>query len=172
MNIVLTGFMATGKTQISQCLAERLGYELKDTDEMIVKSAKMSINDIFAKLGEEHFRNMETEIIKQAAKGDKTIISTGGGVVLNPRNIDFLRENGIIVNLSPEFEVIQERISEAAATRPLMKGQTIEEIKKRFDDRKPFYDNCDIKINVTNDKTPMEHAEEIIDILKDRREWI
>ena len=170
MNIVLTGFMATGKTQISQCLAERLGYELKDTDEMIVKSAKMSINDIFAKLGEERFRHMETEIIKQAAKGDKTIISTGGGVVLNPRNIDFLRENGIIVNLSPEFEVIQERISEAAATRPLMKGQTIEEIKKRFNDRKPFYDNCDIKINVTNDKTPMEHAEEIIDILKDRKD--
>lgn len=172
MNIVLTGFMATGKTQISQCLAERLGYELKDTDEMIVKSAKMSINDIFAKLGEERFRHMETEIIKQAAKGDKTIISTGGGVVLNPRNIDFLRENGIIVNLSPKFEVIQERIAEAAATRPLMKGQSIEEIKKRFDERKPFYDNCDIKINVTNDKTPMEHAEEIINILKDRREWI
>ena len=172
MNIVLTGFMATGKTQISQCLAERLGYELRDTDEMIVESAGMSINDIFAQFGEEHFRRIEAEIIKQAAKGDRAIISTGGGVVLNPQNIDVLRGNGIIVNLSPEFKVIQERIAEAAATRPLMKGQSIEEIKKRFDDRKPFYDNCDIKINVTNDKTPMEHAEEIINILKDRREWI
>ena len=167
MNIVLTGFMATGKTVISKELAKLLDRKLLDTDEMIVEAAQMSINDIFAKHGEEYFRQLEKEIIKKASEAHDAVISTGGGVVLNADNIEQLRINGKIVNLSPEFEVIKERIELASKTRPLMKGKSIEEIEKLFNYRKPFYDNCDVKIKITNNKSPKEYAEEIIKVLGD-----
>lgn len=168
MNIVLTGFMATGKTKISRRLAELTGYELIDTDAAVEAEAGMSINDIFAKYGEEHFRELETAAVKKAAEADRTVISTGGGTVLRRENIEELRKNGVIVNLAPDFEVIKARMEKAADTRPLMSGQSVESIKKRFDERQPFYDNCDIKIKVTNEKTPLEHAREILRALDNR----
>lgn len=162
MNIVLTGFMATGKTEISKAIAKISDYTLIDTDDMIVEAAKMSINDIFAQYGEEYFRELEHKCVCEAAQMDNMVIATGGGVVLNKENIKALRKNGKIVNLAPEFSVIEERLNKAAATRPLLKGQDIEAVKKRFEDRLPFYADCDIKIEVTNGKTPEEFAREIL----------
>lgn len=164
MNIVLTGFMASGKTEISKSIAEISKYKLVDTDDMIVGEMNMSINEIFAKYGEEYFRNAEREAVLKAAEMDNAVIATGGGVVLDERNIDVLRKTGIIFNLSPSFSVIKERIDEARKTRPLMAKDSIEEIEKRFDDRKKFYDNCDYKINVINGRTPKSYALEIIKI--------
>lgn len=164
MNIVLTGFMASGKTEISKAIAEISKYKLVDTDDMIVGEMNMSINEIFAKYGEEYFRNAEREAVLKAAEMDNAVIATGGGVVLDERNIDVLRKTGIIFNLSPSFSVIKERIDEARKTRPLMAKDSIEEIEKRFDDRKKFYDNCDYKINVINGRTPKSYALEIIKI--------
>lgn len=164
MNIVLTGFMASGKTEISKSIAEISKYKLVDTDDMIVGEMNMSINEIFAKYGEEYFRNAEREAVLKAAEMDNAVIATGGGVVLDERNIDVLRKTGIIFNLSPSFSVIKERIDEARKTRPLMAKDSIEEIEKRFNDRKKFYDNCDYKINVINGRTPKSYALEIIKI--------
>lgn len=164
MNIVLTGFMASGKTEISKAIAEISKYKLVDTDDMIVGEMNMSINEIFAKYGEEYFRNAEREAVLKAAEMDNAVIATGGGVVLDERNIDVLRKTGIIFNLSPSFSVIKERIDEARKTRPLMAKDSIEEIEKRFDDRKKFYANCDYKINVINGRTPKSYALEIIKI--------
>ena len=170
MNIVLTGFMASGKTTIGRRLAELSDYEFIDTDEMIVAREGRSINDIFAQDGEEYFRRVEHEIIREAAKMDNKIISTGGGVVLNPENIEDLRKTGVVFNLDPDFSVISERVARAAATRPLMKNQSIEDIKKRFDDRKPFYDNCDYKIHITAKSTPDDSANSILNIIKQKKE--
>lgn len=164
MNIVLTGFMASGKTEISKAIAEISKYKLVDTDDMIVGEMNMSINEIFEKYGEEYFRNAERKAVLKAAETDNAVIATGGGVVLDERNIDVLRKTGIIFNLSPSFSVIKERIDEARKTRPLMAKDSIEEIEKRFDDRKKFYDNCDYKINVINGRTPKSYALEIIKI--------
>ncbi|MDD6483471.1 MAG: shikimate kinase [Clostridiales bacterium] len=167
MNIVLTGFMASGKTEISKILAKKLDYKLIDTDECIERNEGTTINELFEKYGEEYFRSLEHEVVKKAAKEDRAVISTGGGVVLNRANIDALRQNGIIINLAPDFETIRERIERAAATRPLMKNSSIEEIRERFIMRKAFYENCDKKVVVTNSKTPGEHAEEIIKIMSE-----
>ena len=170
MNIVLTGFMASGKSTVARQISEFSDYEFIDTDEMIVSREGRSINDIFASDGEEYFRRVEHEIICETAKMDNKVISTGGGVVLNSKNIEELQKNGIVFNLDPDFSVIEERVTRAAATRPLMKNQNIEDIKKRFDDRKPFYDNCDYKISITSQSVPEDTAKRIMDIMSEKKE--
>lgn len=167
MNIVLTGFMASGKTEISKAIAEISDRLLIDTDDLVVESEGMSINDIFAKRGEEYFRKAEHEAVKRAAKAGNAVIATGGGAVLNKANMDELRKTGKIFNLAPDFEVIEERLAAAAATRPLLKNQDIEAVRKRFNDRLPFYNNCDCKIHVTNGKSPWEYAEEILKLMNE-----
>ena len=162
MNIVLTGFMATGKTEISKAISEISKYNLVDTDDMIVEQEGITINEIFDKCGEEYFRKTECEVIKKAAEMKNV-------VVLNEQNIENLRKTGVIFNLSPDFSVIRERLEEARKTRPLLKQDSIENIKKRFDDRKPFYDNCDYKINVIHGRTPRSYAMEILEIMESRQ---
>lgn len=163
MNIVLTGFMASGKTRISKAIAAVSEYKLIDTDDMIVEAAGKSINQIFAEDGETEFRRIERKAICRAAALDGYVIATGGGVPANRENMDKLRKNGIIVNLAPSFDVILERLESARASRPLLQDQSIDEIKKRFYDRKPFYDECDIKINIINGRAPHSYAVEILD---------
>ena len=111
MNIVLTGFMASGKTEVSKAVASMSKYKLIDTDDMIVEKEGMSINEIFERHGEEYFRRVEHECVCRAAAMDNMVIATGGGVVLNKSNIDALRKNGMIFNLAPDFEVIEERLA-------------------------------------------------------------
>lgn len=166
MNIVLTGFMATGKTEISKAIAEISNYKAIDTDEMVVVKTGMSVNEIFDKYGEAHFRSLEAEAVAEAAKFDNAVIATGGGVVLNSENIDVLRKNGTVFNLSPDFSVIEERLENARKTRPLLKSDSIENIRKRFEERKPFYDNCDYKIHIVSGRTPVSYAEEILNLIK------
>ena len=78
MNIVLTGFMATGKTEISKAISEISKYNLVDTDDMIVEQEGITINEIFDKCGEEYFRKTECEVIKKAAEMKNVVIATGG----------------------------------------------------------------------------------------------
>ena len=167
MNIVLTGFMATGKTTIGRAIADRSNFTFEDTDSMIITKTGMDINEIFSKYGEEHFRDLERECVKEAASKDNLVIATGGGVVLDKRNIDTLRENGIIINLDPDFAIIESRVAQARASRPLMQGESIENIKKRFEARKSYYDNCDRKIYITEERTPSSYAEEILGIMEE-----
>lgn len=167
MNIVLTGFMATGKTAIGRAIADISKYEFADTDAWIVTKTGMDITEIFAAHGEEYFRGLEREAVKELAALNNAVIATGGGVVLDKSNIDELRKTGVIFNLNPDFSVIEERVENARATRPLMKGESLEEIKKRFEARKPFYDNCDHKINIINGRTPNSYALEILKIMEE-----
>ena len=164
MNIVLTGFMASGKTEVSKAIAALSGYKLIDTDDMIARAAGKTINKIFAEDGEGEFRRVEHEVICRAAELDGYVIATGGGVPLNRENIRELRKNGIIVNLAPDFEVIKERLEAARATRPLLQNQSIEDVRARFEYRKPFYADCDVSIHVINGRTPRSYALEILDI--------
>ena len=158
MNIVLTGFMATGKTEISKAISEISKYNLVDTDDMIVEQEGITINEIFDKCGEEYFRKTECEGIKKAAEMKNVVIATGGGVVLNEQNIENLRKTGVIFNLSPDFSVIRERLEEARKTRPLLKQDSIENIN-----------NCDYKIKVIHGRTPRSYAMEILEIMESRQ---
>ena len=119
-NIVLIGFMGTGKTSTGRVLARRLGRPFIDVDRKIEGIYLMSVSDIFAKYGEKAFRQTEKEIIIKVAKYTNTVIATGGGTVLLPENLFRLRNNGIIVSLAATTDKIVERIGKRRFLRPLL----------------------------------------------------
>lgn len=166
MNIVITGFMASGKSTVAKEISRLTGRTLIDTDEMIASEEGMSINEIFAQHGEKYFRTAEHNAIEKISLLDNVIISTGGGTVLNKRNIELLRKNGMIFYLDADFSVIEERITEAAKTRPLLRDSSIEDIRRRFEERIPYYADCDYRVRIGKDKTPIAAAREIINAVK------
>ena len=161
-NIIVTGFMASGKTTVSKELSRLMSKILIDTDDEIVKRLDTSIVDIFDKFGEEYFRKKETEILKTVLRSTDAVISTGGGIVLKQENRRLMKESGIVISLIPDFSVIESRLSSARKTRPLLMEET-EKIKKRYYDRLPLYRDCDIEINPSPDETPAETAKHILE---------
>ncbi len=159
-NIVLTGFMGTGKTEVGRELSRLLGLKIIDIDNEIEKAEGISINDIFERYGESKFREIETEMIKKISAEKNLIISTGGGVVLKEENIKMLKKNGIIVCLFATPETIFER-TKYNSDRPLLKvNDPLKKIKELLEYRLPFYKKADIVID-TEGKTPSQVAEEI-----------
>jgi shikimate kinase len=139
-NIALIGFMGTGKTAVGQALAKRLKHPFIETDAVIVRMAGKSIPAIFQDDGEIYFRELEIEAIKQAAAGEKKVIACGGGAVLNTLNIDRLKKNGVVINLSASPGIILKRISVDKNERPLIAGTQPEaRIRELMKFRKPFY---------------------------------
>ena len=165
-NIVLTGFMMAGKTVIGHELSRITGYDFIDTDKMIVNREKRTINDIFEKDGEEYFRDVESEVVIEAASNKNLVISTGGGLVLRKENIDALRKNGVIVNLKITPEVIRNRLNKEKSTRPVIKNLDINGVLEKLKSRERFYAECDYQITVSDEKTPVEFAKEILEVLR------
>lgn len=126
-NIILVGFMGTGKTVVGKALAEVLQFKYIDTDLMIEADAKMSIPDIFVNLGEDTFRQMESDAVKRITHLNKYVIATGGGVVLKDDNIDLLKKTGTVICLTATPEVILSR-TQSNDYRPLL--QTHDPMKK------------------------------------------
>lgn len=166
-NIVLTGFMGTGKSEVSRELSRILGWKAIDVDAEIEKSQKMTITEIFKQFGEPRFRDIETEMIRIFSKNKNVIISTGGGAVLRQENMDAVRENGIVVCLTAKPETILRRTGNNN-DRPLLQvEEPLKKIKELLEFRRPYYEKADIMID-TEGKTPLEIAEEIIEKIKKR----
>ena len=164
-NIVLTGFMGTGKSEVSKELSKILGWKAIDVDTEIEKSQRMKITGIFKQFGELRFRDIETEMIKKLSKNKNVIISTGGGAVLRQENMDALRENGVIICLTATPETILKRISNNN-DRPLLQVEDpLKKIQELLKFRMPYYEKADIMIDTEN-KMPLEIAEEIIKLVK------
>jgi shikimate kinase len=164
-NIVLTGFMGSGKTVVARELARILGTKVIDVDTEIEKYKKMTINEIFKQFGEPRFREIETETIKQVSENNNVIISTGGGAVLKQENIDAMRKKGVIVCLTAAPETILERTRSTRDRPLLLVDNPLERIRELLEFRKPFYEKADIMIDTEN-KTPLRIAEEIIEKIK------
>lgn len=164
-NIVLTGFMGTGKTEVAKELARMLQMRLVDVDAEIEKDQRMTINEIFSNCGEPRFREIETAMIRRIAQEGNSIISTGGGAVLKEENMEALRENGEVFCLWAGPETILRRTS-GSGDRPLLKGaDPLARIRELLDYRRPFYERAGRMID-TEGKTPLQVAEEIVEIYR------
>ena len=159
-NIILVGFMGTGKTTIGRLLAEQTGMPLVDMDAQIEKYAEKSINDIFAQDGEPHFRALEREMTQRLSARSGQVISTGGGIVLNPDNISDYEESGLVVCLLASAEEILDRVKHDN-TRPLLAGDKQEQIIQLLEKRRPLYESISHKIDTTG-LPPTEVAQKII----------
>ncbi len=146
-NVVLTGFMCTGKSTIGRALAKKMGFRFVDSDDYIVKKTNMTIGEIFEKFGEEEFRRIEKECIEEISKFSNCVIATGGGVVLNLENIKNLKKNGVVFNLNASVETILSRTN-AIKKRPLIKNSTSVEIEQKMKERQPFYNNNHFKVDI------------------------
>lgn len=148
-NIVLLGFMGTGKTRVAQQLAKDLGREFVEMDSIIENREGITINEIFATKGESYFRKVESEVVKELAERGVLVISAGGGVVLNSDNIEKLQENGILICLDAEPEEILRRVGKEKR-RPLLNvDDPLRKIKELLSFRKPYYDKIKIHIDTT-----------------------
>lgn len=148
-NIVLLGFMGTGKTAVGRKLANDLKMQFVEMDSIIEEKEGISINEVFAKKGEPYFRRVEADVAKELSNKKGLVISAGGGVVLNPDNIRELQRNGILICLYAAAEEIYKRVR-SEKHRPLLKvSDPLEEIKELLDFRKPYYDKIKIRIDTT-----------------------
>jgi len=165
-NIFLIGFMGAGKSTVARELAKKLGMKLVEMDERIVKEQGMSINDIFAKYGEERFRDIESDLIVTIGNEGNTVVSCGGGVVVKARNTEYMKKNGRSVFLSATPETVFERVK-SGTDRPILNGHmNVEYIAELMEKRRTLYEAaCDVKI-ATDGKKVGEICEEIIKALK------
>ncbi len=139
-NLVLIGFMGSGKSTVGRELHSRLGYELVDMDSVIEHREGRPITRIFEENGEDYFRDLETDLLREMAEdGQRKIISTGGGVVGREENRDLLRKLGYVVWLQAPVDVIHERTSRNRE-RPLLQTEDpLEKITTLLEKRKPWY---------------------------------
>ena len=177
MKIFLTGYRCTGKTSVGKILAEQTQSTFKDIDQTVEREAKLNITQIIKKHGWDEFRSLEKQALLKNKNIENAIISTGGGIVIDPDNIEFIKSNGFCVWLDADIKTIIQRLKNDKKTltsRPsLTDKDLIEETKELLNIRKPLYEKCaDIKINTSN-KTPEEIVAIIIAmgrISKNRRE--
>ena len=160
-NIVLVGFMGTGKTVLARRLSEKLGMEYVSTDSLIEEKERRSISDIFSKEGEDYFRAVEKDVVKEASRMNNAVIDAGGGVVLDSENTEVLKKKGIVVCLWSEPEVILERTKEYTH-RPLLNvDNPLDKIRELVAFRKPFYERADYHID-----TSKLQVEEVVNKIK------
>ncbi len=165
-NIVLIGFMGTGKSTIGMKLAERLKMQFIDMDREIEKLTGMSIQVLFKKHGEIRFRSEESLMSKKLGARNNLVIATGGGVVLNPENMEILRKSGILVCLDAHPEVIMARVNRKKGSRPLLKKNLgIEDIEKMIEEREEYYSQADFRVDTSN-KEMDKIVQEIIQTLR------
>lgn len=159
-NIVLVGFMGTGKTSAGRRLARILSRDFVDTDVEIERVTGLTVAQIFIKYGEIRFRSEEALAVKRVSGRPGLVIATGGGSVLRADNLDCLKKNGVLVDLHASPQVIQERIGRKD-TRPLLKDKSLENIEKLLRMREPYYLKADIRVDTT-DLTLDQTVEQIL----------
>ena len=162
-NIVLVGFMGTGKSVVAKEVAKRLGLQYVSMDKMIEGREGRQIKEIFAQDGEDYFRKIEKEITKELSRKDDLVIDAGGGVVIDDENVRNLKSRGIMVSLSARADVILSR-TDPGKDRPLLDTP---DPKRRIEEllaaRKGHYAKADFHID-TSDKKISDVIGEVIRI--------
>ena len=156
--IFLCGFMGCGKSTVGRLLARNLGVKFVDLDKYIEEQEKMTIPEIFDKFGEEHFRELETAALKNFNKSGG-VVATGGGTLLSEENGKTAKKAGLVVFLDVPFDVCYERIK-GDPNRPIAYNSTREQLKKRYDDRRPLYE-AHSSFKISGSFSPIDTANKI-----------
>ncbi|MBV8773250.1 MAG: shikimate kinase [Deltaproteobacteria bacterium] len=180
MKLVLTGFMATGKTTVARHLARRLQWPLIDCDAEISARAGKPIHQIFRESGEVHFRALESIVIAEIASDGRrcaqcgkprpAVIATGGGAIVDPHNYAALRDAGVIVCLSARPDVIARRVASGVKVRPMLSRRSVplwQQIAELMETRREAYARAALTID-TSDRTIEQVVEAILDAIANR----
>lgn len=169
MNIVLAGFMGTGKTSVGRRLAERLTRPFYDVDEFIERDIHLTVAEIFERQGETAFRELEARTIQLLSRLDQSVIATGGGSLLRPENVVALKGRGVLVCLTATPETILAR-THGRKTRPLLfkAEDPLDLVRRLLAERALSYQACDGMI-ATDGKTIDQAVEEVLRLLETRR---
>lgn len=152
-NIVLIGMSGVGKTTVGESLSQELELDFVDTDELIESKINMTIEQIFSTYGEDYFRELELGMIDKLSQEENLIISTGGGIVLNSKNVINLRKNGILILLDSSIGNIVNNLESSTNVRPLLNKDCDMYImvKSLYESRKELYlSSADFIISVDN----------------------
>jgi shikimate kinase len=151
--VYLTGFMGSGKTTVGQMLARTLNWQFIDLDQHIEKQQGQSISHIFETKGEEVFRQMEHQALKEVAELSNVIISTGGGTPCFHGNMDLMNQSGLTIYLKLNAEILKDRLMPARKSRPLIAKKSSSEllvfIREKLAEREPWYEQAAVKADAT-----------------------
>ncbi len=162
--IFLIGFMASGKSTVGPLLARKLDRPFIDLDPLIESKAGCTIGELIAGKGEDEFRQIETDTLKEVADGEPSVIAPGGGVITRVENRESMSRSGITIWLDAPFELCWRRIKADRAVRPLAPDEAT--ARERYKQRLAFYQQAELKIPVEYYQMPDEIAEAIIDLLR------
>ncbi len=168
MKIFLVGYRCTGKTTIGKLLADRLEFDFMDTDRTIEQQTGSSILHIVQTHGWETFRQFEKKTLFKTKKIENTVVATGGGIIMDTENREFIKENGICVWLDADIETILLRLNTDNKTCDSRPSLTIHDLLKETDElvrqREPFYEKtAHLRID-----TSVHSPEEIVNIINRR----
>lgn len=161
-NIILCGFMGSGKSTVGKALASRLNREFIDMDDYIESRENMKIPAIFEKSGEEYFRKLEHEAVLELAGISGLVVASGGGALTKPENVQAFQKNCVIVYLNAGFDVCYSRI--ASSDRPLVIKNSREQLERLYNERAAVYSRAaSIEVEASGD--PEKIAEAIVNQL-------
>ena len=170
-NVYLVGFMGTGKTTIGRELARLMGRKFIDVDQEIERRFTATVAEIFAQQGESAFRSAEEEVALELAAETNRIVATGGGTILNPRIFEAFETSGMLVCLYTQQNDLVDRL-QRTDKRPLLKGQSDEEVRLRverlLEERQSIYNKVSVRIDTTS-LTPLTAAKKIHDVVSVRQ---
>jgi shikimate kinase len=160
-NLALVGFMGTGKSSVGRLAAETLQFDFIDTDEWIETQTGRSVAQIFAREGETAFRQIEQQAVAMLSQRQKTVIATGGGLIIDPANLACLRQHALIVCLWASPETIWERVR-TQVHRPLLQTpDPLGKIRSLLAERDPAYRQADVLIH-TALRSPKEVVQQVL----------
>ena len=152
--IYLVGYMGAGKTTAARRIANRLGWEVADTDALFEEKYRISVDDFFKKYDEQLYRKLESEILKNTESLDNTVVSTGGGTACYFDNMEWMNRHGLTVfmRISPEAAV--DRVIHSRHKRPLASGKSeaelMEYVRWHYASRLPYYEQAQLTVKSEN----------------------
>lgn len=170
-NIVLIGFMGTGKTAVGKRLAVLLKREFYDSDQEVEKVTGMTIPELFNKFGEVRFVSEENLAISRLAQRDNCVIATGGSIALDIRNMELLAQKGVIICLSARPEIIFERVKRRNNRPILKKGDMYKNIEELLQERENLYKRVDLYID-TSDLDFQGIIDRILDFIRENMKQV